>query len=153
MQIVYLLLGSNLGSKEKNMYVARKEIQHKIGNITKTSTIYNSKPWGYVSDNNFVNQAIKVETTLAAELLLISIKEIEYKLGRKQKAGTDYEDRLIDIDIIFYNSDIINTKMLQIPHSKMTERDFVLIPLAEVIEKEFLHPVNKKTVSKLMEEL
>lgn len=131
MNQVYLGLGTNLGDKENNLLLAIEKIKHDLGEIEKVSSFYESEPWGFESDSHFVNAVVKVITLLNPFEVLVKIQEIEHQMGRiKSKKG--YEDRLIDIDILYYNDEIIESETLTIPHPHIKKRDFVLNPLLEI---------------------
>ena len=149
MSIVYLGLGSNLGNKEANLNNAISLLSTKVGRILRQSSFYVSKAWGYVSENDFLNAVVLIETDLSPSDLLHETKNIEKHIGRKEKTvGNGYSDRIIDIDILFYNDEIINHRNLKIPHPLIIERDFVLTPLTE-IAPDFVHPINGKTIKEL----
>lgn len=142
MNIVYLSLGTNLGDKEKNLKDALSHIQRRIGTIKAESAFIETQPWGFESDNNFLNAAVKVETTLEPMTLLDECQLIEKTMGRAKKSVNGvYKDRIIDIDILMYYKDgdisgdgiHLNTPRLTIPHPLMNERDFVLIPLKQIL--------------------
>lgn len=137
---VYLGLGSNLGNKELNINSAIDLLASKAGIIRKVSSFYESEPWGFDSENTFKNLVLLLGTDLSPLALLNKIKEIEVQMGRVQKAAGFYTDRIIDIDILFYDSLIIHEPDLIIPHPLLTERDFVLLPLIE-IAPDLKHPV------------
>lgn len=147
LQIVYLLLGSNLGNKKEILNKAIELLDEKIGIIISQSKDYETKPWGVTDQPDFLNLAIAIHTRRTPLEILEQTQSIENQLGRirKEKWGA----RLIDIDIMFYGNEIIDEPNLKIPHPLMQERDFALIPLAE-IAPDFLHPVLGKTISELM---
>lgn len=150
MNTVFLGLGSNLGEKEKNILKAYELIIQEIGEIKKRSSFYYSEAWGFESENIFVNSVIEVNTLLTPQLLLIQLKSIEAEIGRKyQSIGSEYTDRMIDLDILFYNHDIIKNEQLTIPHPFLHRRLFVLVPLNEIAEN-FIHPELKLTVKTLL---
>ena len=146
LQIVYLLLGSNLGNRKEILDKAIELINDKIGVIISKSKDYETKPWGVTDQPDFLNLAISIYTTLKPLEILQQTQAIENQLGRvrKEKWGA----RLIDIDIMFYGNEIINEPNLKVPHPLMQERDFALIPLSE-IAPHFVHPVLGKTVLEL----
>jgi 2-amino-4-hydroxy-6-hydroxymethyldihydropteridine diphosphokinase len=150
MSIVYLSLGTNLGNKQNNISSATQLIEERIGKITVQSALYSYEPWGFYSINRFLNTAIKVETSLSPHELLNESQEIELLLGRtiKSKNG-EYHDRLIDIDILFYDNLIINEPNLIIPHALLEQRLFVLEPLCE-IAPDFMHPKLKRSIKELL---
>ena len=135
MHTVYLSLGTNLGDKEANLTLAIKEIERRIGTIGAQSAFIPTEPWGFVSENSFLNAAVRVVTALSPEKLLQETQQIERFMGRTQKSnGGQYHDRVIDIDILLYDDLSLSTPTLTIPHPLMNERDFVLIPLKEILE-------------------
>lgn len=147
---VILLLGSNLGDKQNYLVDACNYIIEEIGEIIKISGVYVSEPWGFESQLSFLNQVLVVQTHLEANEILSKIHNIEKKLGRiRSKLG--YQNRTIDIDILFFNDDIIESQSLSIPHPRMHLRRFTLEPLAE-IASDFMHPVYSKSVSQLYSE-
>lgn len=140
MHTVYLSLGTNLGDKEHNLVSAIKEIERRIGPVRAQSAFLTTEPWGFKSENTFLNAAVRVETKLSPNALFRVTQQIEREMGRTQKSSVDpqqskvvYHDRIIDIDILLYDDLHINTKKLTIPHPHMHERDFVLIPLKEIL--------------------
>jgi 2-amino-4-hydroxy-6-hydroxymethyldihydropteridine diphosphokinase len=148
--VVYLSLGSNLGDKLNHLNDASQYIQEDIGLIINSSEVYESPSWGYNSLSSFYNVIIKIHTHFKAPKLLKRIKKIEEKLGRKKNIE-GYEDRIIDIDIIDFNQEILNLENLIIPHKQMEYRNFVLKPLAD-IHPNYIHPVSNKTIKQLLEE-
>ena len=123
-------------------------------NITliRTSAFYETKPWGMESENWFVNAVVEIKTNLSPQDLLAECQRIEKQLGRKRDGSKGYSDRTIDIDILFYNKDIINDENLTIPHKFVHLRAFTLVPLLELIPN-FEHPVLHKTISELHNDL
>ena len=137
MHTAYLSLGTNLGDKEKNLLSAISEIERRIGPIRTQSAFLATEPWGFESENTFLNAAVCVETRLAPLDLLHVTQQIERDLGRTHKSvGGQYRDRIIDIDILLYDDLHLATKELTIPHLHMYERDFVLIPLQQILNEE-----------------
>ena len=141
MVLVYLGLGTNLGDKAGNLNEAINKLSLEVGSIVRKSTFHASKPWGFESENEFLNAVVLVETNLSAFTLLAKTQEIERELGRTAKSANGYADRLIDIDILLYDNLIVDEPTLKIPHPLITERDFVLIPLVE-IAPELVDPVS-----------
>ena len=131
--IVFLGLGTNLGSKEDNLSRAIEEIQRRIGPVKAQSAFVKTSPWGFESDNAFLNAVVAVDTNLEPFALLDTTQEIERLMGRKHKSvDGEYHDRVIDIDILVYGDSYINTPRLTVPHPLLSKRLFVLEPLAEI---------------------
>jgi len=147
MNVVYLCLGGNLGNREVNLTTAILKITQFCGNLLAQSSVYETNAWGTSSTLKYLNQVIKIETNLSANNLLSALLLIEATLGRA-RTQNQYADRTIDIDIIFFNDDVIITPNLQIPHPRLHLRNFVLKPLAEINETIF-HPILKKTIKQL----
>ena len=145
---VYLALGTNLGNKNQNLENVLKLIAERIGTLSAVSSIYETEPWGFNSPNSFLNMAVKIETELYPFDLLNKTKELEYELGRVQKTTQNYQDRIIDIDIILYDDLILQSEQLILPHPLFHQRDFVLKPLIE-ITPDLIHPVFGKAISEL----
>lgn len=145
---VYLALGSNLGDRAANLKEALKLITERM-RVVKVSTVYETEPEAGAMQPRYLNQVGQFTTTLPPEELLTLLKGFEQKLGRRSASG---EPREIDIDIIFYDNRVINTRHLVIPHPRLTKRAFVLLPLVE-IAPELIHPLEHKTVKELCEEL
>ena len=130
---VFLGLGSNLGDKEANIRNAISLIGERVGLVVRQSSLISTEPWGFESDNQFVNACVLCETTLTPRQVLLATQKIERELGRTRKSvGGHYADRLIDIDILLYDDLRVDEPDLQIPHPLMFERDFVMIPLGEI---------------------
>ncbi len=146
----FLLLGTNLGNRKKNLDTARYKIGIKIGEIFAESSVYESEPWGFHHDNTFLNQAIGCTTILQPSELIITLLSIEESLGRK-RSSQEFDARTIDIDILFYNSKIIDEPGLIIPHPYLHVRNFVLTSLSE-IARDFVHPLLNKTIEELNQE-
>jgi 2-amino-4-hydroxy-6-hydroxymethyldihydropteridine pyrophosphokinase len=150
MKRVFLGLGANLGDREKNLEQALDKIAEFIGIIVSRSSVYETEPWGFRSSDQFLNMVIEVETKLKPSGLLGRLLMIESLLGRLRD-GKKYSSRIIDIDILLYGRQKINTVTLQIPHPRMHERKFVLVPLCEIAPV-LIHPVFEKTISELLKE-
>lgn len=149
MATVYLGLGTNLGNKEANLRTAIYKLKERIGKQVSLSSFYETAPWGFESDHSFLNAAIGLETSLSPIEILHITQEIEKELGRTQKSvNGSYSDRLIDIDILLYDTLVLQTPELTIPHPLMTERDFVMKPLIEIAGN-VIHPTRQKTLSEL----
>ena len=149
MATIYLGLGTNLGDKEANLRTAIYKLQERIGKQVSLSSFYETAPWGFESDHSFLNAAIGLETSLSPIEILHITQEIEKELGRTKKSvNGSYSDRLIDIDILLYDTLVLQTPELTIPHPLMTERDFVMNPLIEIAGN-VIHPTRQKTLSEL----
>ncbi len=150
---VYLGLGTNLGDKEQNLREVVRKIEERIGNIVSLSALYATAPWGFSSDNGFLNAVACADTTLSPLDVLHATKTIECELGRTEKsAGGVYADRLIDIDLLLYGCAVMATGELTLPHPLMAQRRFVMEPLAE-IAPDLLHPVLGKRMKELLSAL
>ena len=150
MNTCYLLLGGNLGDKEQNLKQAIVLLEQKLGSTAKKSNIFITAAWGNKNQPEFYNQALAINTTFSAIELLKTVLEVEEQLGRK-RTNDKWQERIIDIDILFYNDELIDLPELKIPHPFIQERKFVLAPLNE-IAREMVHPVLKKTIKQLLEE-
>ena len=146
---VFLCLGSNLGDREANLNKAINLLKEKGIKITKKSTLYETEPVEMRERDWFHNQVIEVETNLEPEDLLVAVKKIERAVGREFTYR--YGPRIIDIDILIYEGQVVNSSILHIPHVRMHERKFVLVPFNE-IAPEVLHPVQKKSIKELLNE-
>jgi 2-amino-4-hydroxy-6-hydroxymethyldihydropteridine diphosphokinase len=147
MNEVFILLGGNLGDKSKIFKETRKLVGERIGLVTKQSSVYVTEPWGFESEL-FWNQAIIVETVLTPHEILQQTQAIEINMGRVNKTD-HYEARTIDIDLLFYNDLELNTVDLTLPHPKMGNRKFVLIPLNEIAPDK-LHPGSGLKVKEML---
>ncbi|MEN8116463.1 MAG: 2-amino-4-hydroxy-6-hydroxymethyldihydropteridine diphosphokinase [Bacteroidota bacterium] len=149
MHKVFLGLGGNIGNKQKNFEQTYPLIEKILGHIVKSSSVYETPPWGFKSDDNFWNQVIVIETKLEAEELLWRIHEIEDKFGREH--GTErYSSREMDIDILYFDDLYCECKTLIIPHPRIHERKFVLVPLVE-IAPDLKHPLLRLTSVQMLE--
>ncbi|WP_025883738.1 2-amino-4-hydroxy-6-hydroxymethyldihydropteridine diphosphokinase [Segatella paludivivens] len=133
---VYLGLGSNIGNRKRNMREVVQYMESMIGTVTCQSALYETEPWGFESPNLFINMCVCVETPLAPRQLLEATQEIEKRMGRVGKSvNHEYQDRIIDIDILIYDDITVDEPDLKIPHPLMKERDFVMTPLNEILKK------------------
>ncbi|RYG05265.1 MAG: 2-amino-4-hydroxy-6-hydroxymethyldihydropteridine diphosphokinase [Chitinophagaceae bacterium] len=148
MCIAYLLIGGNIGNRPENLSEAVRLIGERAGRIRAVSGIFETAPWGLAEQDSFLNQAIAVDTELAAEALLQILLAIELDMGRRRQ--TKNGPRVIDIDILFYGNETISSKDLTIPHPLLAERRFALVPLCDLIP-DFIHPVLKLKLSELLE--
>ena len=149
---VYLGLGTNIGSKKDNLTRAIDLLSLALGKCAALSQFIETAPWGFESNNSFLNCAVAFDTHLAPLELLDATERIERELGRTLKSeGGNYHDRIIDIDILLYSDEIIESDRLTIPHPLMHKREFVLEPLA-AIAPDAIHPTLGKSIKELLEE-
>lgn len=148
MNQVFLLIGGNLDDRFGLLSKAKENISKEIGTILKESSIYETVPWGFESEQDFLNQVIIVSTSLSSIQVLCNCQLIEDRLGRKRQSE-QYISRTMDIDILFYNDEIINTSELIIPHERLHQRRFTLEPLVEIAPN-LVHPVIKKKLSEIL---
>lgn len=144
----YLLLGSNLGNKNKNIRNSIERISKEIGLVKSESDYYESEPWGFKSDNIFLNKAIVVVSTQEPSIVIDILTIIETKIGRV-KTTQGYESRVIDLDILLIDDIILNKKKIIIPHPRLHLRKFALIPLCDIAKNKY-HPVLKKRIKDLL---
>jgi deoxyguanosine kinase len=147
---IYLSLGSNLGNKLYNLQRAVFLLQKKLGEITDISAVYKSPAWGFEGED-FLNACLAIETQRTAKQVLQVILQIEKEMGRERNLGESYQSRNIDIDLLYYNSETIQTDELTVPHPQLHLRRFVLKPLAD-IAPQFYHPVLRKDTRNLLQE-
>jgi 2-amino-4-hydroxy-6-hydroxymethyldihydropteridine diphosphokinase len=147
MNQAYLLIGGNLGNREENIARARIEIDRICGTIIKASSLYETAAWGNTDQPDFLNQVLELATKKNAHALLTALLSIEEAMGRFRK--DKYGPRLIDLDVLFFNEEIIETEILQVPHPRLQDRRFVLIPMAEMAADK-IHPVLKKSMAELL---
>lgn len=150
MHDLYLGLGTNLGDKEHNISCAIDEINSRIGRVVRQSDFIITEPWGFSSDNTFLNAVICVKTEMLSHEVLIATQQIEKLLGRKEKSFGSYHDRTIDIDILLWDDIQLLSQSLTIPHKLMTKRAFVLSPLAQIVSESFVIPGQVKTIAQLL---
>ncbi|MDD6028961.1 MAG: 2-amino-4-hydroxy-6-hydroxymethyldihydropteridine diphosphokinase [Bacteroidales bacterium] len=132
--MVYLGLGTNLGDKRKNLNDAIRMLENQVGEVEKVSSVIETEPEGFKSDNMFLNAVVKVRTALSPFEILDITQDVEKSLGRKEKSSNGiYHDRVIDIDILLYDDINISTPRLVIPHPRMAQREFVMAPLTEIL--------------------
>ena len=151
-KIIFLGLGSNLGDKKNHLKRALNLIATKIGSIEKTSSIYQTPPWGFDAKDDFYNMVVKVKTELEPFSVLKIIADIELEIGRIKEIALGYESRVIDLDILDFDGLILDEPNLLLPHAQMHLRKFVLVPLQE-IEPTWQHPVFKQNCSGLLKRI
>lgn len=150
--VAILGIGTNLGDKIKNLSNAIARIKDCHLEIISSSKIYQTPPWGFQSDDDFYNMAIKIETRLNPFQLLVEMKAIELQLGRSEKKSGKYASRLIDIDIIDYNQEVYSFPDLTVPHEHLEARVFVLFPLKD-IHPNYQHPKTGVKIQELIDKL
>lgn len=145
---VYISLGGNVGNTQEIFSQTLQMLAEKVGKITQKSSLYQTAAWGNIPQNDFLNQVIELETTYDANKLLDSLLTIElyFKRDRKEKWGP----RTLDLDILYFNQDLIETEHLQVPHPRIKERNFILIPLAEIAPN-WIDPKENQTILQLKE--
>jgi len=150
MNTAYILLGSNDGDRMQHLLNALTLMKQQVGTVVKESAIYTTLAWGNTEQPDFLNQVVCINTRLSPQQLLNTLLEIEKKLGRIRTTAK-WMQRIIDLDILFYNNDIIDAQDLHIPHPHLQDRKFVLIPLQEIAAT-YIHPVFKKNIATLTAE-
>lgn len=141
---IFIGVGSNLGDRLQNIRQAIYALQELEIQVIQTASIYESEPWGFEANTSFYNTVFEIETNLLPEELLTTLKIVEKKLGRSEKKSTEYESRVIDLDILLYKDQIFNNEKLSIPHAYMLERQFVTIPLHELTHDTFFESLKQK---------
>lgn len=157
---VVLLTGGNAGDVKERLQQAQRLVNERVGAVLRCSHRYETEAWGFASAVKFSNQAIEVSTDLAPEQVLDAVQAIEHELGRDRAAeaaertrtGQLYSSRPIDIDILFYDDEVIATERLSVPHSRLAEREFALVPLCEILRQR-RHPVTGLTSGEMLDAL
>jgi len=152
MTIVYLSLGSNIGDKVGFLQQAVKYLENDVFKIIRTSTLYETEPWGNKEQDWFINAVIEAKTKLSPTQLLHHCQQIEQELGRVREGVPRWGERTIDIDILFYGKEVINLPELTIPHPRMHQRAFVLVPMLELVPL-LKHPILNKSIEDLHQDL
>lgn len=145
----YLLLGSNIGDRQQHLATALRKIGDKVGLIQKVSSAYQTQPWGVTNQDDYLNMAAQISTSLSPEALFERLKVMEEEEGRSRLVQN--EPRTLDIDILFYDELVIAAEHLTIPHPRLHLRRFVLIPMVDISPR-FIHPVLKKSMQALLDE-
>ncbi|MES2515566.1 MAG: 2-amino-4-hydroxy-6-hydroxymethyldihydropteridine diphosphokinase [Bacteroidota bacterium] len=148
MNVAYLCLGGNIGDRENALRLAVLKIGDTAGQITASSSIYETEAWGVENQQAYLNQCIELTTHLGSAELLTTLLFIEKELGRERSDSETYQPRTIDIDILFFNREIITSAQLIVPHPRLHLRKFVLVPLKDICPG-FLHPLLNKTILNL----
>ena len=149
MNKVFLLIGGNMGDRLQNLRQAKQELEFTCGPVVNSSSVYETAAWGKTDQEAFLNQALELHTELPAQELIITILEVEEKLGRRRLEK--FGPRIIDIDILFYNDAVIDEPNLSVPHPQLPYRRFALAPMNE-IAPQLVHPVLQQTIAQLLEE-
>ena len=148
----FVLLGSNLGDRELLVNQACKMIGERCGEIVAKSRLYESEPWGFQSEHWFLNQVVKIETSLSPDALMRTLLQIENELGRDRSVQHNgYVSRPMDLDILYFGQQIIDTQFVIVPHPRLHQRRFTLLPLCDVAP-DFVHPIMKKNNLQLLDE-
>ncbi len=143
---IYLILGANLGDRMGQLLLAHKLLMDQV-EIIRASSLYKTKAWGIIEQPDYINQVVLVQTSLSPKELLTFVLHVEQKMGRRRI--TKWAPRTIDIDILYYNNEVINQPGLILPHPHISKRNFVLEPLCELAPTE-IHPINSKTQQELL---
>jgi 2-amino-4-hydroxy-6-hydroxymethyldihydropteridine diphosphokinase len=146
---VYLLLGSNMGNSKIQLAIAQQKIMETVGKIVDVSEVYKTAAWGNENQPDFLNQVLIITTRKSPSLLIKQVLAVEKAMGRVRTIKN--APRVIDIDVLFFNNEIIDTKKLIVPHPEIQNRRFVLVPLVE-LDPKLIHPLLNKTVTKLLKE-
>lgn len=149
--VITVILGGNSGDRAEYIRQATDLLIQRTGTLATASSLYETAPWGFESDEPFLNQVLQIETDLCPEAFLQQALAIEEALGRKRQPEVRYASRTIDIDLLFCDTEIIRTQTLTVPHPRIAERRFVLVPLNEIMPG-FVHPLLRKSVSQLLAE-
>lgn len=148
----YLSLGTNIGNKRRNLITAGALLAERVGDVLALSDLYETEPWGFASENTFLNAALILETSYSPVELLGATQQIEREMGRMEKSNGVYHDRIIDIDLLMYDDRVVQTPELTLPHPLMQERKFVMEPLAEIASA-VVHPVLGETIGTIYNKL
>ena len=148
--VIYLSIGSNIGERMLNIVKARGLISNQLGVVQSVSSTYETGAWGYTSVNRYYNICLSLSTTLSPQNVLSEIKSIEVSMGRVRD-NSGYSDRIIDIDLLFYGNEVIEIPGLKVPHPRLGERKFVLVPLLE-IAPDLVHPQFQLTIREMAEQ-
>lgn len=146
--IYAISIGTNTGNRLKNLEHALNKLHFKVGEVLKTSSVYKTQPWGFESKRWFYNAVFVLKSSCVPQILMQKLLEIEKEMGRV-RGENGYTDRCIDLDIILFDDCIISSKQLILPHPKMHERLFVLLPLQEVMPQ-WIHPILKKNIEEMI---
>lgn len=150
MHKVFLGIGGNVGNKQKNFNEALILIEKHLGKVLKISSIYETPPWGFKAEENFWNEVIMIETDRSAHNLISEIHIVEQHFGRQREADSRYSSREMDIDILYFDEEHIENAQLTVPHPRIAQRKFVLVPLVE-IAPDFVHPLLHQSNFQLLE--
>lgn len=149
---VFILLGSNLGNRERLVNQACRMMGERCGEIVAKSRLYESEPWGFKSEHWFLNQVVQINTLLSPNELMQTLLDIEKELGRDRTTPHDgYVSRPMDLDILYFGNEVVDTELVNAPHPRLYQRRFTLLPLCD-LAPDFVHPILKKTNHQLLDE-
>lgn len=152
LESVFILIGSNLGERKRLVNQACKMMEERCGVLISKSKMYESEPWGFEAEHWFLNQVVRIDTVLSPDELMKTLLSIEKELGRDRSVPHEgYVSRSIDLDILYYGEEIVDTEMVTAPHPRLQERRFALVPLCDVVPC-LVHPLLRKTNRQLLEE-
>ncbi len=151
-KIVFLSLGSNIDDRLAYLIKSTDSIRDTCGDVVALSAVYETEPWGFQSNNSFLKQVIALKTELSPSVLMEQLLKIEKQFGRERGLSNTYQSRTVDIDILYFDTMIINTSLVSVPHPRLHLRKFVLVPLCE-IAPDFIHPVFNCSNSELLNKL
>ena len=151
MNTAYLSLGSNMGNRHQNLVDVLSHIENYAGHIKQKSSVYETAPWGNEKQPNYLNQVVAIETNLSPLSLLHELLAVERLVGRNRNKDEKWGPRIMDIDILMYDNEVVSMDQIKVPHSKMHKRMFVLAPFAEIAPK-LKHPILNKSILQLKNE-